>query len=175
MGDSVRILFALLISFFLFSAFGCGYHLSGNIGQGGAFAGKTIAVPIFVNKSYLVNGGAILSQSIVDEFAKRTGGRVVHEDYADLILSGTILTYSSSIASFSAYDVAKEYKAEMKVEAVLREKVSQKVIWKGTLSWSQEYPVNTDIFLQRNNEDAAVQEICRKLAMQIYQSSRGGF
>ena len=55
------------------------------------------------------------------------------------------------------------------VEPVLTERETHKVIWKGVLSWGQDYPANTNVALQQNSEDAAIREICRKLSQQIYQ------
>lgn len=154
---------------------GCGYHMSGTPGLPPAVAGKKIAIPVFVNKSYRANAGAILTESLVDEFARRSGGLVASAESADLVLSGTVLTYTTSAVSYSAADKVKEYKAVMTVESTLAERTTRQVIWKGVLSWSQDYPTNTDIALQQNCEEAAIREICRKVALQLYQKISQGF
>ena len=68
-----------------------------------------MAIPMFVNKSYRANIGAILTGSLVDEFALRTGGMVGPEETADLVLSGTVLTYTTSAVSYTAADRVREY------------------------------------------------------------------
>lgn len=187
----MRRFFILLPGFFVLLT-GCGYHLSNTSGLPPAVAGKKIAIPAFANKSYRANAGAILTASLVDEFARRSGGRVVSEERADLLLTGAVLSYTTSPASFGAADTVKEYKAVMTAEAALTERATRKVIWKGVLSLSQDYPANTnDIFrqskiifrqissaniaLQQNSEEAAIREISRKIALQLYQNISAGF
>lgn len=164
---------------------GCGYHLTGIQGLPAAVAGKTIAIAVFANKSYRANVGAMLTESLVDETARRSGGLVVPEESADLVLDGTVLGYTTSAVSYSAADTVKEYRAVMTVEATLAEKGTRKVIWKGILSWSQDYPANTNfavqqngvdtIAVQQNSEEAAIREICQKVALQLYQKISQGF
>ena len=154
---------------------GCGYHLSGTSTFSPAVAGKKIAIPIFVNKSYRSNVGAVVTVSLVDEFARRTGGKVVSEAAADLLLTGTVVNYATSAVSYTAQDKVKEYRAVLLVAAALAERQTGKVIWKGDVSFGQDYPVNPDIALQQNSEDAAIREISRKIAQQIYQNISEGF
>ena len=154
---------------------GCGYHLSGSAGLPPAVAGKRIAVATFTNKGYRANMGAILTGSLIDEFAKRTGGLVVAEKNAELKLDGTILSYSTTAISFTAVDTVKEYRAQVTAECSLTERGSGKVVWKGTVTQWQDYPVNADVALQQNSEDAAIREISRKIAQQVYQNVTDGF
>ena len=148
---------------------GCGYHHAVSNGRGAEFAGRGVHIPIFVNKSYRPGLEAILSNSLVDEFALRSGGRVVGKDAAKLILSGTILSYAVTPLSYTAVDKIKEYRATIKAEAVLSDRENHHVLWKGVLAVNSEYPANTNISLQQNSEEAAAREICRRLAEQIYE------
>ena len=163
---------------------GCGYRHSGMSGLPPAVAGKRITVAIFANRGYRANMGAILAGSLIDEFARRTGGLVVAEKNADLKLDGTILTYTTTAISYTAADTVKEYRATVTAECSLTERGSGKVVWKGTVTQWQDYPVNTAvtppqnsdaIALQQNSEDAAIREISRKIARQIYQNISDGF
>ncbi len=161
---------------------GCGYHLSATSGLPPAVVGKKIAVTIFSNRSYRANLGAIISGRLADEFGRRSGGMVVAEESADLILSGAVLNYTTSAVSSSLADKVIEYRAVMDVESTLTEKKTGRVIWKGTISWGQDYPAaqrdefgNTNIALQQNNEEAAIREIGRKVALQVYQKISEGF
>ena len=158
----------------LFSG-GCGYQLSGTSTFSPAVAGKKVAIPMFGNKSYRSNVGAVLTESLVDEFARRSGGKVVATEAADLLLSGSVVSYTTSAVAYSADDRVKVYRAVLAAEAALTEKSTRKVIWKGTVSFDQDYPVNLDIALQQNSEDAAIREICRKISQQVYQKISEGF
>ena len=148
---------------------GCGYQLAGHVGDSRLVAGKRIAIPVFASKSYRPNLEAVLTASLVDEAARRSGGLVVGESEAELLLTGTILSYNTLPVSYSAADTVRTYRTTIVVEAVLMEKGSRKTLWKGVESQSQDYPANPAIALQQNSEEAAIREVCRKLAEQLYQ------
>lgn len=165
---------------------GCGYRLAGDDGISSPLRGKTIAVPILVNKTYRPNLETILAGSLREQIAWRSGGRnAAAAESADLILTGAVLTYTSTPISYSGDDRIKEYRATMSVEVSLVDRVSGEVMWKGTRSSVQDYPVidfpinnrpisdritpQNRIALQQNSEDAAVREICRRLAQDIYE------
>jgi outer membrane lipopolysaccharide assembly protein LptE/RlpB len=146
---------------------GCGY---GPVVLRGPMADANgVNVTLFVNKSYRPGVEGTLARNLVDEFALRTGGRVLPGDQAQLELTGVILSYSSLPISYTSLDTIKEYKSVVSVQATLREKQTQKVLWKGDLSGEQSFPVNTNIALQQNAEEAAVGKACRNLSREIWQ------
>lgn len=148
---------------------GCGYRHVG-YGEGRLESGaKTITIPLFANKSYRSNLEVIISASLVDEFAKRSGGKVVSGENADLQLSGTVESYTVVPVAYTSFDTIKEYRITIAVKAALKEKASQKVLWRGELNDTQTYPVFSDIALQQNAEEAAIREICRKISQRLYQ------
>ncbi len=169
---------------------GCGYRLA-KYGEGHLVSGeKAIGILLFTNKSTRPNLEAVLTAALVDEFALRSGGKVVTESSADLLLSGTIDSYAEVPVSYTSLDLIKEYRASIAAKVVLRDKASQKVLWKGDVNETQTFPsfadsspLQTNIPLQenigaiqqnnvtllQNTEDAAVKEMCRKLAQRIYQ------
>jgi len=183
-GEIVRVVFAFIILAAVTLLNGCGYHHMGVSGLPPALAGKRIAVATFTNRGYRAKMGAILTGSLIDEFAKRTGGLVVAEKDAELKLDGAILSYTTSAISYTAADTVKEYRAVVTAECSLTERSSGKVVWKGTVTQWQDYPVNSAVAgppnsdavaLQQNSEDAAIREISRKIAQQVYQDVSDGF
>lgn len=195
LGHKSRIPLSILALLALLSLIGCGYRLTGSLDVSSPIYGKKVAIHVFANKSYRANAGAIITSALVDEFARRSGGRVVSEEAADLILSGNVLTYATSAVSYSAADTVREYRAVMTLESTLTEKATRRVIWKGVLSWGQDYPASTNIVAQQNNiafqqissaiqqsialqqnsEEAAIREISLRLAQQIYDRVTSGF
>ncbi len=147
---------------------GCGYHALSQDAASRFGEGKTVSIPIFANKTYRPNLENILLNYLVDEFARRKSLKVQEMQFSDYTLSGEILTYSKAAISFTGYDTIKEYRATMTLLATMRKNSTQKIVWRGNLSWSQDFPASTDIAIQQNSEDAAIQEICRRLAQQIY-------
>ena len=153
---------------FLLAA-GCGYRFVGQADNLHPLQGKSVAIPLFSSKAYRPGLESLLTQSVIAEFARRTGGRVVSEDAgAEFLLLGTVTSYTSKPISYTTADRIAEYRAEVAVTAELRDRSGGKVLWQGSLSEYQDYPVETDIALQLNREKAAVREVCRKLAERLY-------
>ncbi len=179
MGLRKIILILACVVICLFS--GCGYHLASEVQTSSLTAGKKIAIPMWRNKSFRMNLETVMTGSLIDEFALRSGGMVVAEESADLLLTGTIVSYSEAAVSYFASDLVSEYRMTMKVEAILSDKRSQKVLWKGTLEASQDYPALSNpnvpnmMALQQNNEDAALLEISHKIAQKLYQKMSENF
>ena len=158
---------ATLLSLLL--AAGCGYRFAGQADDLHPLQGKSVAVPLFSSKAYRPGLESLLTQSVIDEFARRSGGRAVTEDAAaELVLLGTVTSYTSKPISYTTADRIAEYRAEVAVSAELRDRARGKIIWQGSLSEYQDYPVETDIALQLNRERAAIREVCRKLAERLY-------
>ncbi|WP_226373923.1 LPS assembly lipoprotein LptE [Citrifermentans bemidjiense] len=158
------IVLALLV---LVLAGGCGYR---PVVQRGPLAeANGVDIVLFANKSFRPGVEGVLARDLIDEFALRTGRRVLPGDKAQLELSGTVLSYATSPVSYNRLDAIQEYSAAMTVQASLREKRTQKVLWKGELTEQQVYPVNANIALQQNAEEAAVAKVTRRLAERIWQ------
>jgi outer membrane lipopolysaccharide assembly protein LptE/RlpB len=157
----------LLLGIVCCSLSGCGYHAADWSSSQHARAGKTVAIPLFANRTFKPNLEAVLANALIDEFAKRSGLSVVPSG-ADLTLSGEVLSYSLTAISYSYDDTVKEYSAAMRITATLRKNSNRQILWKGELLREQAFPANTDIALQQNAEDEAIGEICSKLAQQVY-------
>lgn len=145
---------------------GCGYHpatLHGPLTEG-----KSVNVVLFTNKSYRAGLEGTLGREMVDEFALRSGGNVLPRERAQLELTGVITSYGSAAVSYTALDTIKEYRVAMTVQATLRDQQTQKVIWKGDLTEEQTYPVNMNLALQQNAEEAAAAKICRRLSRDLW-------
>lgn len=163
-GSIVRLMAAVMTMLVIT---GCGYHVMRPARGGAELEGKTLEVSIFANRSFRPNVEAILSNIIVDELAKREGTRIV-ESGGDLVLSGTVLDYGTSHASYTATDEVKEYRATVTAEVTLRRSDTGQVVWKGALTSTQDFPALDDLVFQQNSEDAAILEICRKMAREVY-------
>lgn len=146
---------------------GCGYRPV--VLRGPMAEANGVNVTMFANKSYRPGVAAVLTREVLDEFALRSGGRVLPGDRADLELTGTVLSYQTVPISYTALDTIKEYKSVLVVQAILRQRQTQNVLWKADLSEEQAFPVNDDISKQQNAEEAAIQKISRRLAEQMWQ------
>jgi len=168
-GGRVRTALLSLLLILLSSLFsGCGYHSIAQDSQKRFGETATVSIPIFSNKTYKPNLENILLNNLIGEFAKRNGLRVVQSEASDYTLSGELLNYRKSAVSYTGQDIVMEYTATLTIAATLRKNSNQMVVWKGQLSWSQDLPASSDIAIQQNSEDAAIQVICQRLAQQLY-------
>ena len=159
-----RILSAVLLAVLMLC--GCGYHAV--VLRGPLAGGKSVNVTLFSNKSYRAGLDGTLAREMVDEFALRTGGNVLPRERAQYELGGVIVSYGSAPVSYTSQDTIKEYRVVMSVQATLREQQTQKVVWKGDLSEEQTFPVNENLALQQNAEEAAAAKICRRLSEDLW-------
>jgi outer membrane lipopolysaccharide assembly protein LptE/RlpB len=161
----MKLLIPALLAVVLLS--GCGYRpvaLRGPLAEANG-----VNVVLFGNKSYRPGIPGTLARDLVDELALRSGGKVLPGDQAQLELNGTVLSYNTTAISYTAQDAIKEYRSTLSVQAVLVDHQTGKVLWKQDLTEEQVFPVNPNIGLQQNAEEAAIDGICRKLARDIWQ------
>lgn len=152
---------------FALSLFGCGYHFpNGSVELPGGV--KSLNIPFFANKSYRSNLETIIHRSVIDEFQNMRGFKVLTNAEADATISATIVSYSKSAVSYSAADKVSDYRVTVIMDAVLRQNGTNKVLWKGTVTQWQDFPVNTSIAVQQSSEDAAIQELAQKAAQQLF-------
>jgi outer membrane lipopolysaccharide assembly protein LptE/RlpB len=167
MRKSFKLKSAICTLLALLALAGCGYHPVTT--HSPLMDANGVNVTLFANRSYRPGVEGILARDLVDELALRTGGKVLPGDEAQLELGGVIISYATYPVSYTSKDIIKEYRTVVGIQAVLRDKQSQKVLWKSDLSGEQTFPVNPNIALQQNSEEAATRKICRNLAQQIWQ------
>ncbi|HJV36088.1 LPS assembly lipoprotein LptE [Geomonas sp.] len=159
----LKVVCALLLVMGLIA--GCGYHAV--TPRGPLADGKGVNITLFTNKTYRSGLEGTLARAMVDEFALRNGN-VLPREKAQLELVGVINSYSTVAVSFSSQNTIKEYRVIITVQATLREQQTQKVVWKGDLSESQTFPVNQNLALQQNAEEAAAVKACRRISEDVW-------
>lgn len=146
---------------------GCGYHRPG---QGDSLGEvRALKVQMFANqtfKPYLEN---VMTNAITQRFLRTRRWRLVEiSDQADALFAGTVVAYRSDPVSFDSKDNVLEYRAEMTVAGELRSQEDGKVLWKGKLTWNEEYPSSLDKAQQADEEEATIGRIAERLAEEFY-------
>lgn len=157
----------LMIIALVFGLAGCGYHFPG---KGGALPGnvKKIYLPLFVNRTAEPRLESLLSNDVSEVFARNANiQQVEDQQQADAILQGVISHYTSSALSYDKNDNISEYRATMVVEVELRRVVDGRLLWKGTISWDDEYRAAADKAVQEDLEQAAIKEISLRIAEEL--------
>jgi len=160
-----RLILLWMLPFFLG---GCGYHFSGEVSSLPPEI-RSLYIELFANRTaepYLEN---FITNQVVEEFARSRNLHLTEDrNSADAVLSGTVSRYSTSPVSFGRDDEITEYRSAMTVDTVLYRSSDGKALWKGNLSWTEEYPSNDDKAVQEDNEAAAIVVIVERLAEDLY-------
>lgn len=169
-----KLLSLLCVSVLMLTLTGCGYHFAGSSGNRLA-AGQSLWVSYIGIEIVSPSAQTVLRRSLIEEcHALRGLYPAANEATADLRMTGHLRSYSSGVVSYSALDLAREYRLSIEVELELFRKGETIPFWKGVIQSYQDYPTNTDLALQRSAEEAALAAasriIAQKLLMAVEQS-----
>jgi outer membrane lipopolysaccharide assembly protein LptE/RlpB len=147
---------------------GCGYHFQGRNAElpGGV---KTLYVELLANTTYKPFLENEVTNAVVERFSRNPRVQIVEDrNRADAILSGTITSYGRRALSYDQDDNIAEYRAKMRLKAVLRRADNAEALWKGNVEWAEEYLTSSDKTLQEDRENAAILAIGQRLADELY-------
>lgn len=147
---------------------GCGYHLQGRSSNLPPDV-QTLYIEMFSNRTMEPLLENYITDRVVDRFARTGTMRLVESPgLADAVLSGTIIRYSTMPISYDRRDVITEYRSIMAIAGTLQQRSDERVLWKGTVEWSEEYPASLDKSVQEDNETAAIEVISERLSQELY-------
>jgi outer membrane lipopolysaccharide assembly protein LptE/RlpB len=154
----------LLLALMLSTATGCGYHLTNSL-SGRLGAARTIWVPFFSNESISPTAQTVLRRAFYEELLALRGlNPAVGVESADLAMKARIISYSSKAVSYNTLDQAREFSLSLTVELEIVKKGQPLPLWKGQIQGSKQYPANTNLALQRNAEEQALDAAARIIA-----------
>lgn len=120
-----RITFIVLIFCVLSTIIGCGYRLGSLLPPDL----KTIAVPMFKNKTSEPELEVEITNGIIQELIYDGTLEIVEEDDADTILLGEIVNYRRSALRFDAAEATTEYRLQIYVNLKFVDLRNKKVMW----------------------------------------------
>lgn len=148
---------------------GCGYHLAGGEGDRLPEGVRTLYIPLFENRTkepFLEN---LVSEAVIRRFARALAIEVTENPKrADAVLSGVITSYSSHPMAYGRDDDITEYFSVISCLATLRSVQDNRVLWKGSVFWQQEYQASFDRGLEESGEALAQEEISVRLADELF-------
>jgi outer membrane lipopolysaccharide assembly protein LptE/RlpB len=146
---------------------GCGYRFAATSGNR-LEAGQSIWVGFVANTTSSTTAQSVIRRALYGESHALRGLRPADsEASADLKLKGRLVSYTNTAISYTAVDQAKEYRLAISVELELSRKGDASPLWKGILQASQDFPANTNLALQRNAQEAALDAASRILAQRL--------
>lgn len=170
-----RRIFLLLVLVVLMMLNGCGYRFTGSNTLNTHYNGRTVWVDFIGNTTSSSTAQTNLKRGFIEEFHAFRGMQPAPaRSESDLLVSGSIKSYSIRAVSYTAADQVRENRLTIEVELEVRDKTSQTALWKGILSASQDFPAsdprNPNLALQKNAEEAALVAASRNLAQSLITS-----
>jgi hypothetical protein len=91
---------------------------------------KTIAVPVFQNRTTQPALEEEVTTAIVNRFIRGSKLRVVPESEADLVVTGAASGYRNAVFGFNATEKAQEYQVAVTLSVTVRDRVKNRELWK---------------------------------------------
>ena len=173
MFSTTRKLIAGTILIICFSA--CGYHFAGSTGNLPPEI-RTIAIPLFSNKTFEPRIENYFTNALIDEFLERGRVKIEKRTKSDATLVGIIISYKNSPISFDKNDRVVEYRATVIINTSLKRNDNDMILWESPgLTGRWQYMVSSDITVTDVNEIEAVKKIAADLAEEIHNRIFEGF
>lgn len=91
---------------------------------------KTIAVPVFQNRTTQPLLEEEITTAVVNRFIRNSKLRVVAEEQADLVVTGSVAAYRNAVFGFNSQEQAQEYQVAVTVSVTVRDRVKNRELWK---------------------------------------------
>lgn len=157
----------LLILLALFVA-GCGYHVPGSSDSWVGGDARLVYVELFENMTaepYLDN---YMTDALVEELSRsRLFELTENVDAAQVLIGGTVDSFSSKAISFSSTDTISDYRATMGITVKLTASGDSQVIWQEKMRRSEDYSAAVNKNLQLEGERLTARQVARRLAEDI--------
>ncbi|MDD2897181.1 MAG: LPS assembly lipoprotein LptE [Desulfuromonadaceae bacterium] len=165
--SALRCVMLLMVGMLLNVTSGCGYHLT-NSPSRSLGAAQKVWVPFFSNESISPTAQTVLRRAFYDELhALRGLNPASNEADADLVMKARLISYASKAVSYNALDQAREYSLSLNIELEIIRNGQTAPLWKGRLQGVKQYPANTNLAMQHNAEDQALDAASRILAQKF--------
>ncbi len=127
---------------------------------------KTVAVEHYLNKTGEPQLEAEVTRAVLQEFQREGQLRIVDAPQADIILSGDLVRYTLEPMRYDRDRprTVREYRAVIRAEYLAVERVSGKIVAKGTVEGDATLPTGGDLVTARRG---AMPEAARQLAHEI--------
>jgi hypothetical protein len=156
-----------VVALLLVSLWGCGYQPLG-AAPSDPQVRRTLAVPLFANRSTEVGLEAIFATALINAFAQTGAVKVVPGDRdADLVLEGKVQSLTNTSVAFDSVTRSTVRRVSLRVEMVLRQKKADKVLWKESLVLQEDYVVDPNYHLGEATKTEGLQRAAVTLARRV--------
>lgn len=152
----------------LLTLWGCGYQMAGRGATQLPPNLKTIAIPVFDNKSQEPTIQRPFTKALRRAFI--TDGRlrlVNNKNGADLVMTGTLTRYSVSAVSFDENDVATEYWVYLDADVNVMDQVNNKTYLDQSFSTRWDFVADDSVVSTEASRQEALNQSYRVLAERL--------
>ncbi|HEX3177474.1 MAG TPA: LptE family protein [Methylomirabilota bacterium] len=142
----------------------CGYSFHGTLPE----HIKTVAVPMFVNRTQQPAVESVITRAIVDAFATNGRLRVVRREEADSILEGEVTSYSVGPIAVNPSLVVQQYRLGVTLNLRMRDVRRNEVLFQqNNVSEQADFAVAGDVAQTLSVEAGALQQAATEIARSI--------
>ena len=128
---------------------------------------KTIALPVFGNRTNELRLEALLTEQIRMQFTRSQILKLVPESQADVILKGTIVRVSSTDVALTERVTSQDQRVYLTVSAQLFRPATNEILWQGTLTQDRTYRIDD---IDNYSTESARREAFREAGKALYQT-----
>lgn len=160
---------AIILLFFSAILFGsCGYY---------SFSGslpahlKTVAVPLFNDRTAEFGLREELTDAVIDEFTKDNSLKISDSRQADVNIEGTIMSINDQVGAYNTSEQVQDIKIYLKVSIKCEDLKKRKVMWEEIIMHYGNYDPNSGI----EGRKEAISEAIQKIAGDILNKTVSGW
>lgn len=143
---------------------GCGYSFQGTLPS----HVKTVAVPIFINRTQQPAVEAVITRAIVDAFATNGRLRVVRPEDADSILEGEVLQYTVGAIAVDPSLNVQQYRLGVTLNLRMRDvRLNTLLFEQANFSEQADFLVAGSVAQTLSIEAAALQQAATEIARSV--------
>ncbi|GBD94442.1 hypothetical protein BMS3Abin05_02050 [bacterium BMS3Abin05] len=132
---------------------------------------KTVAIPLFNDKTSEFGVREKLTNAVVDAFTQDNTLKIVDVSRASAVVSGTIESVTDRASTFNRQEKVEAYRVYVTVDVEFRDQKKRKILWKaGLQEWGEYQHSNSTEERQKAIDDAI-----KKLAEDILNKSVSGW
>lgn len=143
---------------------GCGYTFQGTLPR----HIQTVAVPIFINRTYEPAVESVITRAIVDAFATNGRLRVVRPEDADAILEGEVIGFSVGPIAVDPSLAVQQYRLAVTLNLRMRDVRENTLLFQQTnLSEQADFRVAGSVAQTLSVEASALQQAATEIARSV--------
>jgi len=132
---------------------------------------KTVAIPLFENKTSEFRISEKLTDAVIDAFTQDNTLKTVDPSLASALISGEITSVTDRASTFNQQEQVQSYRVHVTVRAEFRDQKKRRILWKAVLQEWGEYQHSAST----EERQKAIDDAIKKLAEDILNKSVAGW